>query len=417
MNTDTENNPISDEPLVIGIIAGEVSGDSLGADFMQQMNAITDKILWVGVGGEQMQKQGLTSLIEMSRLSVMGFAEVISHLPDLFEAKKTLLHAFKEMEIDCFIGIDAPDFNLRIAKKLKKQGIFTVQYVSPSIWAYRENRIHNIKKSTDLVLCLFPFELDTYKKHQHPAVCVGHPLLKNIDKHLLEATTPELRKELVWQIPIMQHYFTERKEEVSKIICVMPGSRKNEVKLLLPTMLKGMELLLAIDENLCFIIPTVSEELQEQIEYHLFQSPVRLQNAVNIAYEPSQANLSQQVMAMSDFVLLASGTATLEAMLLNRPMVVIYKLNKISYKIAKKLVKIPYVSLPNILAGKQIVYELIQDEVTPENISRDVSQTLNKEENYQEQKQALQATTDKLRADSQETPAHAFIDYLTKEYQ
>ncbi len=238
-----------------------------------------------------------------------------------------------------------------------------------------------------------------------------------LDKHLLTASTLELRNELIWQIPTMKDYFAERKEEISKIICVMPGSRKNEVKLLLPTMLEGMELLLGIDENLCFIIPTVSDALQEQIESLLFQCSPRLQNAVNVAYEPSQDNLSQQVMAMSDLVLLASGTATLEAMLLNRPMVVVYKLNKISYKIAKKLVKIPYISLPNILAEKQIVYELIQDEVTPENISRDVSQTLNKEENYQKQKQALQETTDKLRADSQETPAHAFIDYLTKEYQ
>ncbi len=412
----TEENK-QNEPLVIGIIAGEISGDRLGADFMRQMNAITDKILWIGVGGEQMQAEGLTSLIDMSRLSLMGFAEVITHLPDLFEAKSTLLQAFKEMEIDCFIGIDAPDFNLRIAKPLKKQGVFTVQYVSPSIWAYRENRIHKIKKATNLVLCLFPFELEFYQKYQHPAVCVGHPLLKTIDKHLLEANTPELRKELVWQMPMMQKYFSERKEEISKIICVMPGSRKNEVKLLLPIMLKGMELLLAIDENLCFIIPTVSKELQEQIEYNLQQCPVRLQNAVNIAYEPSQENLSQQVMAMSDFVLMTSGTATLEAMLLNRPMVVVYKLNKISYKIAKRLVKIPYISLPNILAKKQIVYELIQDDVTPENISRDVSQTLNKEENYQKKKQELQETTDKLRADSQESPAHAFIDYLTKEYQ
>ncbi|PID37610.1 MAG: lipid-A-disaccharide synthase [Pseudomonadales bacterium] len=417
MNTDTENTPITDEPLVIGIVAGEVSGDSLGADFMRQMNAITEKILWVGVGGEQMQAEGLTSLIDMSRLSVMGLAEVITHLPDLFNAKKTLLQAFNEMDIDCFIGIDAPDFNLRIAKKLKKQGVFTVQYVSPSIWAWRENRIHSIKKATNLVLCLFPFELELYQKHKHPAVYVGHHLLKTIDKHLLTTDMLELRNELIWQIPTMKCYFADRKEEISKIICVMPGSREGEVKRLLPTMLKGMELLLGIDENLCFIIPTVSEVLQEKIEYLLFQCSVRLQNAVNVTYEPSQANLSQQVMAMSDFVLLASGTATLEAMLLNRPMVVVYKLNKVSYKIAKRLVKIPYISLPNILAGKQIVYELIQDDVTPENISRDVSQTLNPEETYQKQKQDLQETRDKLQANIEATPAHAFIDYLTKEYQ
>ncbi len=417
MNTDTQNTPISDEPLVIGIIAGEVSGDSLGADFMRQMNAITKKILWVGVGGEQMQQEGLTSLIEMSRLSVMGFSEVIKHLPDLLQAKKTLLQAFSEMEIDCFIGIDSPDFNLRIAKKLKKRGVFTVQYVSPSIWAYRENRIHGIKKATDLVLCLFPFELETYKEHQHPAVCVGHPLLKTIDKHLLETSTTELRNELVWQTPMIQQYFSERKEEISDIICVMPGSRENEVQLLLPSILESIEELIVMDDKLCFIIPTVNKTLQEQIEHSLQQYPVYVQNSVSVAYEPTQANLSQQVMAMSDFVLLASGTATLEAMLLNRPMLVLYKLNATSYKLAKRLLKIPHISLPNILAGKQIVYELIQDAVNATNITREIWQTLKNKENYQKQKQLLQETTDNLRAESQETPAHAFIDYLTKEYQ
>ncbi|MBS9778997.1 MAG: lipid-A-disaccharide synthase [Moraxellaceae bacterium] len=405
------------EPLVIGIIAGEVSGDSLGADFMRQMNAITEKILWIGVGGEQMQKEGLHSLIDMSRLSVMGFTEVISHLSDLLDAKNTLLHAFEEIEIDCFIGIDAPDFNLRIAKKLKKQGIFTVQYVSPSIWAYRENRIHSIKKATNLVLCLFPFELEIYKKYLHPAVCVGHPLLKTIDDHLLNATTPELRKELIWQTPMMKQYFSERKEEVSDIICIMPGSRHNEVKLLLPSILESIEELIVMDDKLCFIIPTVSQSLKEYIEESLQAYPEHVQNFVSVTYEPSQPNLSQQVMAMSDFVLLASGTATLEAMLLNRPMLVLYKLNKISYELAKRLVKIPHISLPNILAGKQIVYELIQNNVTGKNITREIWQTLHNQTTYQKQKQELQATTDKLREQSQETPAHAFIDYLTREYQ
>ena len=145
--------------LVIGIVAGEVSGDSLGADFMQQMNKLRDDIVWIGVGGAKMQAQGLQSIFPLSRLAVMGLVEIMAQLSDLFKARAELLAAFKAADIDWFIGIDAPDFNLRVAKKLKPQGVFCVQYVSPSIWAWRESRIHGIKQATDLVLCLFPFEL------------------------------------------------------------------------------------------------------------------------------------------------------------------------------------------------------------------------------------------------------------------
>lgn len=143
-------------PLVIGIVAGEVSGDSLGADFMQQMNNLRGDIVWVGVGGTKMQAQGLQSIFSLERLAVMGLVEVMAQLPDLLKARRELLSAFKAADINWFIGIDAPDFNLRVAKKLKPQGVFCVQYVSPSIWAWRESRIHNIKAATDLVLCLFP---------------------------------------------------------------------------------------------------------------------------------------------------------------------------------------------------------------------------------------------------------------------
>ena len=145
------------KPLTIGIVAGEVSGDALGADFMQQMNAIHPNIRWVGVGGVQMAAQGLHSVIELSRLSVMGLVEVVKHLPDLLRAKKEILTAFDDTKIDVFVGIDAPDFNLRLGKVLKPNGVYCVQYVSPSVWAWRENRIHGIKAATDLVLCLFPF--------------------------------------------------------------------------------------------------------------------------------------------------------------------------------------------------------------------------------------------------------------------
>ncbi len=418
INTSSQltDSQLADAPLVIGIVAGEISGDSLGADFMRQMNAITTNIRWVGVGGAQMQAEGLEPIFDMSRLSVMGLVEVIKHLPDLFKARKELLSAFADAQIDCFIGIDAPDFNLRIAKPLKQQGIFTVQYVSPSIWAWRENRIHNIKEATNLVLCLFPFELAVYKKHAHPAVCVGHPLLHSIDKKLLNITTPEFRRDLVWQTQMMLDYFANRSQDISHIICVMPGSRRSEVKLLLPLMLRAIEYLLDIDENLCFIIPTVNQTLQKQIQAQLDKSVSRVRKAVGVIYEPTDNNISQQIMAMSDLVLLASGTATLEAMLLNRPMVVIYKLNALTYQIAKRMVHIPYVALPNILAKQEIVSELIQQSATAENISREVWQTLSTD-NYQQQVKQLQQQSKLLYEQSKQTPANAFVEHLVHAYQ
>ena len=211
------NNPHK-PPLVIGIVAGEISGDSLGADFMRQMNTLRDDIVWVGVGGSKMQAEGLQSIFPLARLAVMGLVEVLAQLSDLFKARRELLTAFKRANIDWFIGIDAPDFNLRVAKKLKPKGIFCVQYVSPSIWAWRESRIHGIKAATDLVLCLFPFELPVYERHNHPAICVGHPLLRTLDQRLEHTPTNQLRSELVWHNDGLMQFFVERFAALSQLI-------------------------------------------------------------------------------------------------------------------------------------------------------------------------------------------------------
>ncbi|MBP6341607.1 MAG: hypothetical protein KA333_05110, partial [Moraxella sp.] len=244
------------QPIVIGIVAGEVSGDALGADFMCQMNNLRDDIVWVGVGGAQMQAQGLNSVIDMSRLSVMGLVEVVKHLPDLFKARDEILAAFKQNAIDIFVGIDAPDFNLRLGERLKSAGIYCVQYVSPSIWAWREGRIEKIKRATNLVLCLFPFELSVYQKHNHPAVCVGHSLLKTMDDNLLTTPMDELRRELIWNNPTYHQFFVKMGElEMSHLIAVMPGSRRSEIDAIFPKMLKAIHQLLIMDDKLCFIVP------------------------------------------------------------------------------------------------------------------------------------------------------------------
>lgn len=407
--TDLQVSESKAKSLVIGIVSGEVSGDSLGADFMQQMNNFRDDIVWVGVGGPKMQAQGLQSIFPLDRLAVMGLVEVMSQLPDLLKARRELLTAFKAANIDWFIGIDAPDFNLRVSKKLKPQGIFCVQYVSPSIWAWRESRIHNIKAATDLVLCLFPFELPVYERHNHPAICVGHPLLRTMDQTLLDIPINQRRSELVWHNDGLQQFFIERFDDVSQLICVMPGSRRGEITAILPLMLDGIQKLLLLDPKLCFIIPTVDQNHQYIVQDVIDQRSEQLRSAIAVVYDDSQPTFSQQAMAASDVVMLASGTATLEAMLLERPMVVVYQLNQMTYQIAKRLVKVPYVALPNILAGTAIVPELIQEQASGDNICRTVMRLLQPRA-YAEQLSDLLNTKQLLKQQSNHDPANSVIE-------
>ncbi|KRU21435.1 lipid-A-disaccharide synthase [Psychrobacter piscatorii] len=395
--------------LVIAIVAGEVSGDSLGADFMQQMNNLRDDIVWVGVGGTKMQTQGLQSIFPLERLAVMGLVEVMAQLPYLLKARRELLSAFKTANIDWFIGIDAPDFNLRVAKKLKPQGVFCVQYVSPSIWAWRESRIHNIKAATHLVLCLFPFELPVYERHNHPAICVGHPLLRTIDQALIDTPINQRRSELVWHNDGLQQFFIERFDDVSQLICVMPGSRRGEITAILPLMLDGIQKLILLDPKLCFIIPTVDQNHQYIVQEVIDQCSEQLRAAIVVVYDDTQPEFSQHAMAASDIVMLASGTATLEAMLLERPMVVVYQLNQITYQIAKRLVKVPYVALPNILANAPIVPELIQEQASGDNICRTVMRLLQSRA-YAEQLKDLLATKHTLQQQSNHEPANSVIE-------
>lgn len=405
------------KPLTIGIVAGEVSGDALGADFMQQINAIHPNIRWVGVGGVQMAAQGLHSVIEMSRLSVMGLVEVVKHLPDLLRAKKEILTAFDDAKIDVFVGIDAPDFNLRLGKVLKPSGVYCVQYVSPSVWAWRENRIHGIKAATDLVLCLFPFELGVYAKHKHPAVCVGHPLLAK-----LSADTRSLsdkRTELMTALP--QYPYLARLLAAEQVICLMAGSRTSEINAILPLLIDSAKLLANQQANCQFILPVVSQAHSELVQTYCQTHASELANSIHIVHNDGQFSytsslgLSQACMNISDVVLLASGTATLECLLLERPMVVVYKVSAITYAIAKRLVKIPYVSLPNILShqqiGQAIVPELIQTDATAMAVNEHAQIIL---ADTGKQTALLHQTAMTLRADSHANPAQAVLDEFFK---
>lgn len=401
--------------LTIGIVAGEVSGDALGGDFMQQMNALHPNIRWVGVGGRSMAAQGLSSVIDMGRLSVMGLAEVMMHLPDLLKAKKQIIAAFKTHQIDLFIGIDAPDFNLRVGKILKPQGVFCVQYVSPSIWAWREGRIHHIKAATDLVLCLFPFELGVYQKYTHPAVCVGHPLLNKLHAH---QDSPKVRLQNFIRQYHHHHHGITALTKASHIICLMAGSRTSEIRAMLPLLLTSAQKIHQKIPTVQFVLPVVSAEHARLVHEILHAHHANLVNCVHIlddhnqSQKQNQSAISHVCMAISDVVLLASGTATLECLLLERPMVVVYQVNPLTFMIAKRLVKIPYVSLPNILAkqylGHPIVPELLQSDATAKKVSTNALEIIHHPNKQTKQLSDISAW---LRSQSHQNSAKAVLDH------
>lgn len=345
--------------LKIAIVVGEVSGDTLGAALIRSFKAQGIEAEFEGIGGPQMITQGFNSLYPMETLSVMGIVEVIKHLKPLFAVRDGLIERWENTPVDLYIGIDAPDFNLRVAKLIKDKQlpIKTVQYVSPSVWAWRQKRVFGIKYAVDLVLCLFPFEVDFYKKYDVPAVFVGHPLAKSL------SLNPDREQAIqALNLNLSQDY-----------IALLPGSRNGEVTRLLPIMLESLENILKAQPQLKFIIPAINAQRAEQIKALVDQSPESIKAKVQILESTNkEANIGRLAMQASQAIILASGTATLEALLLHRPMVVIYKLHWLTYLIASLMVKIPHYSLPNIIAKKALVAELIQSDATPQNIEREL---------------------------------------------
>lgn len=352
--------------LRIGIVVGEVSGDTLGVKLIQAFKQQGIEVEFEGIGGEQMIAEGFHSLYPMETLSVMGIVEVLKDIKKLFAVRDGLIERWSKNPVDIFIGIDAPDFNLRLSKKIKalQLPIKTVQYVSPSVWAWRQKRVYGIKQSIDLVMCLFPFECDFYKQYGVPAVFVGHPLAQQLS---LEDHQAQARQQL--NLSLHQQY-----------IALLPGSRRGEIQRLLPVLLDSVKLLLTQYPDVQFIIPAINQARYQQIQQLLATCSVEIQQAIRIVENHSQeSNIGRLVMEASDIVALASGTATLEAMLLHRPMVVFYKLHWLTYFIVKQMIKIPYYSLPNIIAGQQYVPELIQHNATAEQISQHIELLMNPE--------------------------------------
>lgn len=326
----------------IGVLAGEASGDILGARVLAALRQRFPDLCVEGIGGPLMEAQGLRSMAPMERLAVMGFVEPLSRLPELLRIRREVLAHFSANPPDIFLGIDSPDFNLRLEQQLRARGVATAHLVSPSVWAWRAGRIGKIKRAVDLMLCLFPFETAIYRQHGVPVQCVGHPLADEIP---LQPDRAAARRALGLA-------------PASRVLALLPGSRAGEVRLLAPLFLRTAALLREADPGLVLVLPAANPARAEELE-RLLAGHADL--GVTLVH-----GRSREVMTASDAVLLASGTATLEAALLRRPMVVAYRMGALSWLLLRQLVKIPYAALPNILAGRALVPELLQGGATPE---------------------------------------------------
>lgn len=338
--------------LRVALVAGEASGDILGASLMQALKTRHPQIEFIGVGGPLMQAEGLTSYFPMERLAVMGLVEVLGRLPELLLRRRRLIKTLIDAKPDVFIGIDAPDFNLGLELKLRRAGIKTVHYVSPSVWAWRQKRVLKIRDACDLMLCLFPFEAQFYDAYRVPVRFVGHPLADAIPQQADRAAARE-----ALDLP-----------QDSTVVALLPGSRGGEVARLGALFLDAAVRLRTLRPGLRFVLPCASPERRVQLEQMLVgrDLPLSLLDG-----------RSHDALAACDAVLIASGTATLEALLYKRPMVVAYKVAPLTYLILRRLVSSAYISLPNLLAERLLVPELIQEAATPEALAQALAPLLN----------------------------------------
>jgi lipid-A-disaccharide synthase len=320
----------------------------LGASLIEAIRKRLPNAQFAGIAGPKMQSAGARTMVPMEKLAVRGYVEVIKHLRELLAIRADIRRACLAEKPDLFIGIDAPDFNLGLERRLRQQGIPTVHFVSPSIWAWRGERVHKIKAAADEVLCLFPFEPALYEAVGGKATYVGHPLA---DEMPLSVNKAEVRE----TIGIAPHQLT---------IAMLPGSRVSEIEYHAALFIETARLLHARYPSVQFLVPLVTRETRDRFDTARYKL-----NAVDLPLRLMFGH-AQEAMQAADVVLVASGTATLEAMLAKRPMVITYKLSDTTYRLVKKKMRLPYVGLPNVLAGKFVVPELLQDEATPANLAQ-----------------------------------------------
>ena len=344
----------------LACVAGEPSGDLLAAPVLSALNQIPDMagLQVYGIGGPRMQAEGMHSNWPMDTLSVRGYVEAIKQLPAILKLRNELIsNLLGDGRPDVFLGIDAPDFNLGVELQLRKAGIPTLHFVSPSIWAWRAGRIKKIVQAVDRMLCIFPFETEIYDRAGVPSTYVGHPLASEIP---LEPNPKQAREKIANTLHLSTNVFD------SLVIAVLPGSRGSEIELIAPVFFETMQLLASRlkGQKLNFLIPVATPKLREPLEQLLLQTK---NNHPDIQIHLLDG-MADEVLEAADVVLISSGTATLQAALWKKPMVISYKVPWLTAQIMKRQGYLPYVGLPNILCGEFVVPELLQDDANAEKL-------------------------------------------------
>ena len=378
-------------PLRVGIVAGESSGDTLGAALITALRARVPDVKCFGVAGPKMIAAGCEAWASADELAVMGLAEILHHLPRLLRLRSSLLRRFASVRPDVFVGIDSPEFNLGLAKRLKAQGLKTVQYVSPQVWAWRQGRVRTIGKACDLVLCLLPFETDFYSQHGVKAVFVGHPLADQIP---LEVDRAAARSELGM-------------DPAATVVALLPGSRMGEVERLGADFAQAAAWIASRRPDIRFIAPMASARVRDAFERKVAAVP----GTLPLRLLDGQA---QQALAAADAVIVASGTATLETLLTGRPMVVAYRLSALTAFLLRtlRLVKVPYFSQPNLLVGRRLVPEFLQEEVSGAALGAALLHEIEDARHVSELGREFRRVHEVLRRGGAERAAAAILDYV-----
>ena len=387
---------IKDSPT-IAIIAGEVSGDILGAGLIHALKARYPQAKFIGIGGERMIAEGFETLFDMEELSVMGLVEVLKHLPRLLKIRRSIIEQLSALKPDVFIGIDAPDFNLDVELKLKQRGIKTIHYVSPSVWAWRQKRVYKIAAATNLVLAFLPFEKAFYDRFNVPCRFIGHTMA--------DAIPLKPNREEACQLLNL--------DSTQRYVAMLVGSRGAEVEFLSEPFLQTAQLLHQRYPDVKFLVPLINQKRRQQFE----QIKQRVAPELDMILLDGNARAA---MIAAEATLLASGTAALEAMLCKSPMVVGYRMKPFTYFLAKRLVKTKYVSLPNLLADEMLVPELIQEDCNPTKLAEKLSLYLSEDKSAVQNRHVLlqrfAELHQRIQCNADQQAAQAVIDLLEQSH-
>jgi len=378
-------------PRAIGIVAGEASGDLLGSLLMQALQDAGLAEQFHGIAGPKMQARGAQSLFAMETLAVRGYVEALASLRAILRIRRQLRDRFLAEPPRLFIGVDAPDFNLGLERRLKRAGIPTVHFVSPSIWAWRRGRIKAIRKAVDHMLCIFPFEEAIYREAGMAASYVGHPLAYALPAE----PDPKSARERLGLRPEREY------------LALLPGSRQSEVRALAPLYIETAKRLHAERPELLFLVPLISRETKQ-----IFLEALHAQQATDLPIRLVFGHAHDTLQA-ANAALIASGTATLEGLLLDCPHVITYRVPWLTYQIMKRQAYLPWVGLPNILAGKSIVPERLQADATPEHLASELLQLLTDPARRETMRDEFAGIRGSLRRDTPRLIANALRPFLT----